>query len=267
MLHRHTQTVLKPNVSSTRNDCLAKAAPPTQCELPSCILELAPSNSPGTKNATPTAYISLLDSESENKRDDDHIDDIDTHNEDAFTSKRKSANNKATKKRQSFMVKCLASGLCKESFNSLDAMAYHVKEYHAKGLTKKFECHLCQKSFMNKFSVRCHVDSVHTGLQPFKCPNKWCSKSFSQKGGLKTHINSVHLGIKRFKCSNHPCTKRFAQKVDMKRHIDSVHRGLKPFTCPNRLCSRGFSDKSNLKRHINSKHVNPNWTVFKTSII
>lgn len=119
------------------------------------------------------------------------------------------------------VVKCRRRN-CTESFESDDALMYHVTSYHRKGVKNAFSCHLCKKTFpTNKRKLRVHINAVHFGLKTAKCPYPMCSKSFATKSGLQSHTSRVHTKTFPFKCSK--CTRKFYCKSDLGKHFAYKH--------------------------------------------
>lgn len=182
------------------------------------------------------------------------------------------------------LIKCSRNVNCKEYFESIDAMKYHVLTYHAAGVKKSFSCHLCGRSFPRNPLLRFHVKSKHTGQVPrIPCLIQTCSMTFIQKRSMKQHVNAVHTKKIAYKCPKcpmkfynidnlkyhlgakhdkgnssfrcHVCDVRICSKSSLKVHINSVHMGIKPFKCPFPMCSQACAHKRDLKIHINVRHT------------
>lgn len=178
-----------------------------------------------------------------------------------------------------FTVKCQSRGLCKDLFESWDAMWYHVATYHAR-LQKynTFECHLCKQRLGEKQTHQRHMNLYHFGRSLFKCSFGTCTKSFPRPDYLEKHINAEHTKQNRIKCTNcpkkfnfkynlvrhlaythgigisyscHLCKKKLGEKRSLQYHMISQHTGLYPYKCP--MCMTGFAAERYLKRHLNRK--------------
>lgn len=263
------------------NEYSAIEASPKHCETPpSTPINIVQQRYPKTSKATPTMCISLIDTDSEDEGDDAHKDHIETHKQNTFAKKRKSAGNKVTTTRQ----QCVFRSNCTETFGSWDAMIYHGLFFHAAGIKKYFECYLCKKQFPKPCTAKRHIGAVHTGLKPFKCqkclrcfamkstlnvhmigvhsnerpfqcPRRLCSMRFKRKRTLQAHIKAVHFRLRPFKSPDPSSSKSFFEKAHVKIHIRNVHWGLKPFKCPDRLCLKSVARKSEMERHAVLAHT------------
>lgn len=128
---------------------------------------------------------------------------------------------KAGKNVPSILTKCRYRKMCKESFESCDAMMLHLASYHARGIKKTFCCHLCKETFTEHKSIRRHMKSVHNDQLRFACPIQTCLKIFTRKDTLLRHTNQFHTKKIEFKCSK--CPMKFHRRYYLIRHLARIH--------------------------------------------
>lgn len=131
--------------------------------------------------------------------------------------------------------------LCRQNFESKNALTHHLDSYHAKGITKIFNCYLCKKAFTKKRYFVLHMNSVHVSAKRFSCSFAACSKSYRGKTALKRHTNAKHTKEIVFICTQ--CPKEFYRRCDLDVHLKSTHNRCN-------LCKKLFSSKPLLKKHI-----------------
>lgn len=182
-----------------------------------------------------------------------------------------------------FVFACESAGKCYQTFESMDAMNYHVSTYHAKGVKKTVICYLCEKTYTFRKDLQKHVISAHTRFRHFNCPFPMCLSRYNQYSNLKRHISTVHANSDTFKCSKcpkifyrkvllkhhmadehgtgvhhhrcHLCNGIFAHGSSLRTHINTVHNCLKLFSCQIATCSKAFTTNHSLKSHINAIHT------------
>lgn len=130
---------------------------------------------------------------------------------------KKGAKSYAVKSVGTVSTKCRSAGGCRESFDSWDAMDYHMSTYHAEGVKRTFCCHLCQKTMSRKGYLEKHVKSVHMGQKSFHCPFSMCSSAFAQKSNLEAHTESIHIKKNELKCTK--CLFKTYHKRSLRRHM------------------------------------------------
>lgn len=176
-----------------------------------------------------------------------------------------------------FSIKCHWN--CKNVFESMDAMMYHAKDFHARGIKRTFECHLCKKVSARKEHLETHIVRIHSRRASLPCPFPACARMFYVKQDLRTHIINVHDGKTEeaqkqqsensngcdnngfsIKCQKN-CEEYFESLDAMVHHLNVFHtKGIKnTFEC--HLCKQKRSDKTSIRRHLNSFHSHQN--VFK----
>lgn len=195
---------------------------------------------------------------------------------------RKKLNGKAVTKKNivKFTVRCERVGKCKELFQNLEALEYHVATYHARRQNlNTFQCHLCRKILGEKQSHQRHMNLYHFGQSLFKCSFGTCGKSFPRQDYLEKHINAMHTQKNLLQCTEcskkfhfkynlvrhlsymhdigilyscYICKMRLAEKRSLQSHMISQHTGQYRLKCP--VCSGGFTTKRNLKRHFKRFH-------------
>lgn len=151
-----------------------------------------------------------------------------------------------------FPVKCMRRCVM-NSFESLNAMYYHVEIFHAKGIKNTFECHLCKFKITSKFKSNFyrHMRSVHFGSESFQCPIQGCSRKFALKAYIKPHIDMVHSKNPRF-CGL--CGNSFKCIRLLRRHVKQVHNEQSRFKCQVASCSKAFPRRYILKEHAINEH-------------
>lgn len=180
---------------------------------------------------------------------------------DAFKRKKKNVTDKSKKeiKRKStknmtdkrFPIACRFAGKCPSSFECVDAMEYHMGNYHVNKLGRIFNCHLCTKRFVDHSGIRCHMRTIHIGFKPFKCSFPKCSKAFPRLSHLQRHTNAVHTQTKIYDCS--VCSKRFHRKDNLAEHLACKHGRGNRYCCY--LCNTLFYGKYTLLVHFNVQHM------------
>lgn len=120
------------------------------------------------------------------------------------------------------LLKCVRG--CKELFESLGALSFHMKTYHAQAsgnrnsqVKKSFECYLCKKPESIKARLQAHIISRHSRRPRIKCPYPMCSKAFPEKTKLRRRTLTVHIKKSVFTCSK--CPKRFYRSEKRKNHM------------------------------------------------
>ena len=151
---------------------------------------------------------------------------------------------------------------CAVSFQSKQALEYHVKKQHTQ-LTRKEKCPVCQKTFLSKVSLENHIRYVHAEKRKYECDE--CKTKFKQKKSLRDHNLNVH-GINQFKEEYHnnketnkfkcsQCGRSYLRKKDLNYHVKNTHQSEdvdKSFTCD--ICETSFKQKKFLNMHVKRKH-------------
>lgn len=162
--------------------------------------------------------------------------------------RRKSTKNVTDKR---FPIECRFAGKCPTSFECVDAMEYHMKNYHANKLGRIFNCHLCTKRFVDHSGLRCHMRTMHIGFKPFKCSFPKCSKAFPRLSHLQRHTNAVHTQTRTYDCTI--CSKRFHRKDNLAEHRAYKHGRGNRYCCY--LCKTLFYGKHTLQMHFSVQHM------------
>lgn len=219
--------------------------------------------------------ITVSDTESEDEKVKVELPQLDAKKGKRSAKRIQSASAKK-KKKKTTRVKC-STGMCREKFESTQAMAYHVKIYHGKGIKKKYQCHLCKKFMASRNYLLEHINRVHSRQSKFKCPFLACTRIFYGKSQLQNHIKVGHAEQKiptagrsqpkkdrivrnehksdNFSIKCHWNCKNLFQSIDaMMYHATSFHtRGIKrTFECY--LCKKPCARKEHLENHIIRVH-------------
>lgn len=153
---------------------------------------------------------------------------------------------------------------CRESFESVDELAYHRTYFHTVRGHRSFTCHLCRKSLANIYSLRHHINAIHISQKPYKCTHPKCAKTFAVKAIWRRHINTRHSDDAAYRCNT--CLKKYRGKHSLTKHMVDQHgqeialmklehRSLKPFKCRYQGCLRAYTEERALRRHTNIIHT------------
>lgn len=150
-----------------------------------------------------------------------------------------------------FSVKC--SSNCKNLFENVKAMTFHVQTFHAIGSKNTYQCHMCKKTFYGRAILQRHMDTVHYGLKPFACPARECEMKFGRECHMRIHFARKHAEtLIAFSCNM--CAKTFKSKEMLKHHMDRVHSSRLRYECPIPRCLQKFPAKYSLKQHVLNEH-------------
>lgn len=174
------------------------------------------------------------------------------------------------RKNANFMMQC-TYGNCKEMFENVDAMTYHVTSYHRKGIDITFVCYLCKRKLSKKNALPSHMNALHchADVDGYLCPLKNCAIKFHRRYALENHVKTVHVrkivfgdeGDEHcnryflFQCKR--CNDFFEFSDELMYHLVVSHiRGNpKKFECY--LCKFKPKKRQALQNHINVQHIRP----------
>lgn len=158
---------------------------------------------------------------------------------------------KAAERSKLAPIRCQSAGSCRDYFESLDAMLYHVRHYHARRIEREYSCYLCHRSAPSRQRLLSHMNAIHFDRNRFKCPHPACSKHFNDRSNLRKHVNGRHTQTQTFVCTQ--CSFRTYYKQNLVQHLATVHDGSTSYTCD--WCGAVFCTKRKWRKHLRSRHA------------
>lgn len=175
-----------------------------------------------------------------------------------------------------FNIKCSFEH-CKDRFENLDAMTYHVDTYHRCGTEVTFSCHLCKKILSTKCGLMRHMNSLHrySSNDSYVCSYKTCAANYRRKYTLDRHRINVHAKKIVFGNTQHPillqnrseldkryfliecwqCKEFFEFSDELAYHLVASHTIGSPKSFQCYLCKMIFLSLTLLHGHINIHHI------------
>lgn len=235
-----------------------------------------PPNLPWNRTESPAMMcITLTDTDSESDEDGSARTEPQTDSGRILSSESKTNVNSrkvSTFAHKLYPIKCRWKCPC--LFESRNAMMYHVRTYHRRGVQKTFECHLCKSTLCGRGALLEHMNSRHSHRKCFICPHSMCSQIFYRELSLQQHLKFLHskrpIAEKSWRCkaANQPsrcsypvkcawqsCHNCFESEDAMMYHVARYHaKGSKRiYEC--HLCRRTLCSRVYLLKHMSSIHL------------